>query len=67
MESIRRFVPMESKGQVGEGSSKVCESLKRSAEEELGQEQKVEEDITQQEDVVAKQAEKESSRKLKED
>nr|GEV26764.1 hypothetical protein [Tanacetum cinerariifolium] len=63
IESIRRFVLMESKGQTGEGSSKVGESLKRSAEEELGQEQKVEEEITQQEDVVAKQAEKESSKK----
>nr|GEY73974.1 hypothetical protein [Tanacetum cinerariifolium] len=46
MESIRRFVPMESEFQaadskVGEGSSKECESLKRSAEEELGQEQKI--------------------------
>nr|GEU47783.1 retrovirus-related Pol polyprotein from transposon TNT 1-94 [Tanacetum cinerariifolium] len=54
MESIRRFVPMESKGQAGEGSLKEGESLKRSAEEELGQEQKVEEEIAQQEDVVAK-------------
>nr|GEW24362.1 hypothetical protein [Tanacetum cinerariifolium] len=63
MESIRRFVPMESEGQAGEGSSKAGESLKRSVEEELGQEQKVEEEITQQEDVVAKQAEKESSKK----
>nr|GEY56307.1 hypothetical protein [Tanacetum cinerariifolium] len=38
------FVPMESEGQVayskaGEGSSKEGESLKRPAEEELGQEQ----------------------------
>nr|GEX40902.1 putative ribonuclease H-like domain-containing protein [Tanacetum cinerariifolium] len=40
MERIRRFVPMESKGQAGEGSSKEGKSLKRSAEEELGQEQK---------------------------
>nr|GEU63541.1 ribonuclease H-like domain-containing protein [Tanacetum cinerariifolium] len=39
------------------------ESLKISAEEELGQEQKVKEEIAQQEDVVAKQAEKESSKK----
>nr|GFA51590.1 hypothetical protein [Tanacetum cinerariifolium] len=63
-----RFVPMESEGQAtnskaGEGSSKAGESLKRSAKEELGHEQKVEEEITQQEDVVAKQAEKESSKK----
>nr|GEY45418.1 hypothetical protein [Tanacetum cinerariifolium] len=34
-----------------------------SAEEELGQKQKVEEEIAQQEDVVAKQAKKESSKK----
>nr|GEW02857.1 hypothetical protein [Tanacetum cinerariifolium] len=70
MESIRNFVSMESKGQIvnskeGEGSSKECESLKRSAEEELGQEQQkkqqVEEEIVQQEDVVAKQ--EESSKK----
>nr|GEY01835.1 putative ribonuclease H-like domain-containing protein [Tanacetum cinerariifolium] len=45
MENIRRFVPMESEGQEaahfkgGEGSSKEGESLKRSAKEELGQEQ----------------------------
>nr|GFA35645.1 hypothetical protein [Tanacetum cinerariifolium] len=70
MESIRRFVPMESKGQatdskVGEGSSKACESAKRSAKEELGQEQKVEKEIAQQEDVVAKQAKKESSKKAR--
>nr|GEU73659.1 hypothetical protein [Tanacetum cinerariifolium] len=50
MESIRKFVPMESEGQVadskaGEGSSKEGESLKRPAEEELGQEQEDEEDI----------------------
>nr|GFC80103.1 hypothetical protein [Tanacetum cinerariifolium] len=68
MESIRRFVPMESKGQAavskaGEGSSKSGESLKRSTKEELGHEQKVEEVIAQQEDVIAKQAEKESSKK----
>nr|GFD18146.1 hypothetical protein [Tanacetum cinerariifolium] len=68
MESIRRFVPMKSKGQAEdskarEGSSKVGESLKRFADEELGQEQKVEEEIAQQEDVVAKQAEKEISKK----
>nr|GEV81019.1 hypothetical protein [Tanacetum cinerariifolium] len=68
MKSIRRFVLMESEGQAadskaGEGSSKVGESLKRSAKEELGHEQKVEEEIAQQEDVVAKQAEKESSKK----
>nr|GEX21984.1 hypothetical protein [Tanacetum cinerariifolium] len=47
------------------GSSKAGESLKRSTEEELGQEQKVEEEIAQQEDVVAKQAEKESSKKAR--
>nr|GEY99842.1 hypothetical protein [Tanacetum cinerariifolium] len=69
IESIRRFVPMESKGQaadskVGEGSSKEGERLKRSAEEELGQEQKVKEEIAQQEDVVAKKTEKESWRKI---
>nr|GFA63960.1 hypothetical protein [Tanacetum cinerariifolium] len=63
-----RFVPMESEGQAtnskaGEGSSKAGKSLKRSAKEELGHEQKVEEEITQQEDVVAKQAKKESSKK----
>nr|GEW49189.1 hypothetical protein [Tanacetum cinerariifolium] len=63
MKSIRRFVLMESEGQVREGSLKEGESLKRSAEEELRQEQKVKEDIAQQEDVVAKQAEKESSKK----
>nr|GEY89708.1 hypothetical protein [Tanacetum cinerariifolium] len=44
MESIRKFVPMESKGQIadsnaGEESSKEGESLKRPAEEELRQEQ----------------------------
>nr|GEX50773.1 hypothetical protein [Tanacetum cinerariifolium] len=60
------FVPMESEGQAakskaGERSSKAGESLKRSVEEELGQEQKVEEEISQEEDVVAKQDEKESS------
>nr|GEV54734.1 retrotransposon protein, putative, unclassified [Tanacetum cinerariifolium] len=68
MESIRRLVPMKSKGQAayskaGEGSSKAGESLKRYAKEELGQEQKVEEEIAQQEDVIAKQAKKESSKK----
>nr|GEX81177.1 hypothetical protein [Tanacetum cinerariifolium] len=44
---------------------KVCfdPCNKRYAEEELGQEQKVEEEISQQEDVVAKQDEKESSKK----
>nr|GEZ11831.1 putative ribonuclease H-like domain-containing protein [Tanacetum cinerariifolium] len=36
MESIRRFVLMESEGQAGGGSSKEGESLKRSVEEELG-------------------------------
>nr|GEW45892.1 hypothetical protein [Tanacetum cinerariifolium] len=63
----RRFVPMESKGQAvdskaGERSSKAGKSLKRSTEEELGQQQKVEEEISLQEDVVAKQDEKESSK-----
>nr|GFD16662.1 hypothetical protein [Tanacetum cinerariifolium] len=53
MESIRRFVPMESKGQAGEESSKEGESLKRSAEEELGHEQKVKEEIAQQEDYAS--------------
>nr|GEY65831.1 hypothetical protein [Tanacetum cinerariifolium] len=57
IESIRKFVPMESEGQiadskVGEGSSKEGESLKRPAEEELGQEQqkkqKVKEDLSQE-------------------
>nr|GEW36050.1 hypothetical protein [Tanacetum cinerariifolium] len=67
-EIAKRFVPMESEGQAadskaGEGSSKEGESLKRSAEEDLGQEQKVEE-IAQQEDVVAKQAEKEGSKNV---
>nr|GEW45477.1 hypothetical protein [Tanacetum cinerariifolium] len=42
VDSIRRFVPMESEGQAAdskaeEGSLKAGESLKRSAEEELGQ------------------------------
>nr|GFD58884.1 hypothetical protein [Tanacetum cinerariifolium] len=50
MESIRRFVLMESEGQAadskeGEGSLKLGESLKRSAKEELELEQKVEEEI----------------------
>nr|GFC65482.1 hypothetical protein [Tanacetum cinerariifolium] len=45
MESLRRFVLMESKGQAAdskarEGSSKAGESLKRFAKEELGLEQK---------------------------
>nr|GEU40656.1 MAK10-like protein [Tanacetum cinerariifolium] len=40
IESIKSFVPMESEGQAGEGSLKEGESLKRSAEEELGQKQK---------------------------
>nr|GEX73038.1 hypothetical protein [Tanacetum cinerariifolium] len=61
----KRFVPMESKGQAREGSSKAGGSLKRSDDEELGQEQKVKEDIAQQEDVVAKQSEKESSKKAR--
>nr|GEU65477.1 hypothetical protein [Tanacetum cinerariifolium] len=68
MENIRSFVPMESEGQAvdskaGEGSSKAGESLKRSAKEELGQNQKVKEEIAQQADVIAKQAEKEISKK----
>nr|GEV06725.1 putative ribonuclease H-like domain-containing protein [Tanacetum cinerariifolium] len=45
MESIRKFVPMESKCQIayskaGEGSLKEGESLKRPAEEELGHDSK---------------------------
>nr|GEV67883.1 retrovirus-related Pol polyprotein from transposon TNT 1-94 [Tanacetum cinerariifolium] len=54
MESIRKFVPMESEGQIadsktGEGSSKEGESLKRPVEEEMGQEQqKVKEDLSQE-------------------
>nr|GEU87688.1 hypothetical protein [Tanacetum cinerariifolium] len=44
MKSIRKFIPMESEGQIpaskaGEGSSKEGKSLKRLAKEELGQEQ----------------------------
>nr|GEV56518.1 hypothetical protein [Tanacetum cinerariifolium] len=49
--------------EAGEGSSKEGEILKRFVEEELRQEQKVEEVISQQEDVIAKQAEKESFKK----
>nr|GFB52715.1 hypothetical protein [Tanacetum cinerariifolium] len=74
IESKRKFVPMESEGQitdskVGEGSSKEGESLKIHAKEEKEKENDVEstkqikEEIVQQEDVVAKQAEKESSKK----
>nr|GEU86734.1 hypothetical protein [Tanacetum cinerariifolium] len=57
MESIRKFAPMESEGQiadskVGEGISKEGKSLKRPAEEELGQEhqkkQKAKEDLSQE-------------------
>nr|GEV04828.1 hypothetical protein [Tanacetum cinerariifolium] len=48
-----------------EGSSKEGKRLKRSAEKELGQEQKVEEEIAQQEDVVTKQAGKESFKKAR--
>nr|GEY86891.1 hypothetical protein [Tanacetum cinerariifolium] len=57
IESIRKFVPIESEGQIAdskarEGSSKEGESLKRPAEEELGQEQqtkqKVKEDLSQE-------------------
>nr|GEU97050.1 hypothetical protein [Tanacetum cinerariifolium] len=55
----------EADSKAGYGSSKVGKSLKRSAEEELGHEQKVEEEIAQQEDVVAKQAEKERSMKTR--
>nr|GEU32832.1 ribonuclease H-like domain-containing protein [Tanacetum cinerariifolium] len=67
LESIRMFVPMESKGQaadfkVGEGSSKEGESLKISAKEESGQKQEDKEENVQQEDVVAKKAKKESSK-----
>nr|GEV29807.1 glycoprotein-N-acetylgalactosamine 3-beta-galactosyltransferase [Tanacetum cinerariifolium] len=56
-ESIRKFVLMESEGQIadyeaGEGSSKEGESLKRPAKKELGQEQqkkqKVKEDLSQE-------------------
>nr|GFB14218.1 hypothetical protein [Tanacetum cinerariifolium] len=69
MESLRRFVLMESKGQAAdskarEGSSKAGESLKIFTKEELGLEQKVKEDIAHQEDVVAKQAEKERFKKV---
>nr|GFB45317.1 hypothetical protein [Tanacetum cinerariifolium] len=72
IESIRNFVPMESKDQIAdskaeEGSSKEGKSLKRPVEEELGQEQQkkqqVKEVIVKQEDVVAKQVVKESSKK----
>nr|GEX21484.1 putative ribonuclease H-like domain-containing protein [Tanacetum cinerariifolium] len=45
-------------------AQKQVKSLKRSTKEELGPKQKVEEEIVQQEDVVAKQAEKESSKKV---
>nr|GEW80568.1 putative ribonuclease H-like domain-containing protein [Tanacetum cinerariifolium] len=57
MESIRKFVPIKSEGQIAdskarEGSSKEGKSLKRPAEEELGQEQqtkqKVKEDLSQE-------------------
>nr|GEZ69684.1 hypothetical protein [Tanacetum cinerariifolium] len=57
MESIRKFVPIESEGQVAdfkasEGRSKKGERLKRPDEEELGQEQqtkqKVKEDLSQE-------------------
>nr|GFA60563.1 hypothetical protein [Tanacetum cinerariifolium] len=57
MESIRKFVSMESEGQIeyskaGKGSSKRGESLKRHAKEELGQEhqkkQRVKEDLSQE-------------------
>nr|GEV33020.1 hypothetical protein [Tanacetum cinerariifolium] len=57
MESIRKFVLMESEGQIvdskaGEGSSKEGKSIKRPAEEELGQEQqkkqKVKKDLSQE-------------------
>nr|GEW62201.1 hypothetical protein [Tanacetum cinerariifolium] len=55
MESIRKFVPMGSEGQVAnskaeERSSKEGESLKRHAKEELEHEQEDEEEIVQQED-----------------
>nr|GEW26665.1 hypothetical protein [Tanacetum cinerariifolium] len=57
IESIRKFVQIESEGQIadskaGEGSSKVGESLERPAEKELGLEhqkrQKVKEDLSQE-------------------
>nr|GFB14037.1 hypothetical protein [Tanacetum cinerariifolium] len=57
MKSIRKFVPMESEGQIADsiaskGSSKEGESLKRPVEEELGHEQqkkqKVKEDLSQE-------------------
>nr|GFA46996.1 hypothetical protein [Tanacetum cinerariifolium] len=57
MESIKKFVLMESEGQIvdskaGEGSSKEGKSIKRPAEEELGQEQqkkqKVKKDLSQE-------------------
>nr|GEU91311.1 copia protein [Tanacetum cinerariifolium] len=57
MKSIRKFVPMESEGQIadskaGKGLSKEGKSLKRLAEEELGQEHqkkhKVKEDLSQE-------------------
>nr|GEX29269.1 ribonuclease H-like domain-containing protein [Tanacetum cinerariifolium] len=57
MESIIKFVSMESEGQIvdskaGEGSSKECKSLKRPTEEELGhkqqKKQKVKEYLSQE-------------------
>nr|GEU87684.1 hypothetical protein [Tanacetum cinerariifolium] len=57
MESAKKFVPMESEGQIkdfkiGEGSSKKGKSLNRPAKEDLGQEQqkkqKVKEDLSQE-------------------
>nr|GEZ11060.1 hypothetical protein [Tanacetum cinerariifolium] len=57
IESIRKFVPMESEGQIadsktGEGSLKEGESIRRPTKEELGQEQqkkqKVKEDLSQE-------------------
>nr|GEU30885.1 hypothetical protein [Tanacetum cinerariifolium] len=67
IEGIRKFVPMESQGQVayskaGEGSSKDGECLKRHAKKEKEKKKDaksskhIEEEIAQQEDVVAKQA-----------
>nr|GEW71954.1 hypothetical protein [Tanacetum cinerariifolium] len=68
LKNMGGFVLMECKGQTadfdaGERSSKAGKNLKRSIEEELRLEQKLEKEIAQQEDVVAKQAEKESSKK----
>nr|GEV90485.1 putative reverse transcriptase domain-containing protein [Tanacetum cinerariifolium] len=74
MESIRKFVPMESEGQkadskAGEGSLKEHKSHKRPAEDEkekkkdVESSKQIEEEIVQQEDVIAKHLLKESSKK----